>query len=81
MKKKKAFIAVLIIMIVLILIIPISIGPAKDGGTRQYAALTYKVVKWHHLYGEDQLYSKTKVYFFPNNFLSLDDLFERELSQ
>lgn len=78
---KKFFIVILILIIVLVLVIPIPISPAKDGGSRQYAALTYKVVKWHHLYGEDQLYSETKVYFFPYNFLSLDDLFERELSQ
>ena len=79
MKKKKAYIAILIIM--LVLVIPIPVSPARDGGTRTYAALTYKVVQWNHFYGGDQLYSESKIYFFPNNFRSLDDLFESEQSQ
>lgn len=65
-------------MIVLVLVIPAPSSSARDGGTRTYAALTYKVVKWHHFYGDEELYSETKVYFFPSNFLSLDELFARE---
>lgn len=76
MKRK---ILILCTILILILIIPIPIGPAKDGGTRRYDALTYKIVDWNHFYGDGEVFDETKVYFFPDNFLSLDDLIKREL--
>jgi len=78
--KTKKYIAVLILLIVLVLVIPIPTSPMKEGGTRVYAALTYKVVKWHRLYDDGKIYVKTKVYLFPNNYLSIDDLFEKEMN-
>ncbi len=70
---------IIIILAVLILVTPIPTGIAKDGGTRAYTSLTYKIVDWHHLYGyEGEIFDKTKIYFFPDNFKSLDELLEFE---
>ena len=60
-----------------ILVIPIPTGPYRDGGTREYTALTYKIVDWNRLTG-DSTYDKTKVYFFPYNFKSIDSLWYYE---
>ena len=76
--RKRLFIIMLIV--VLILIIPIPTGIARDGGTKTYTALTYKIVKWNHVYGEGEVFNETKVYLFPDNFLSLDDLIKREIN-
>ncbi|MBO5211864.1 MAG: DUF3221 domain-containing protein [Clostridia bacterium] len=73
MKKKTAII--LIIIGLLILFTPIPTGVYKDGGTKVYSALTYKIVKWNRFAGVGK-YSKTKVYIFPNNFKSIDALWE-----
>ena len=48
MKKKRLIIGA--IAILLLLIIPIPTGVLKDGGTRTYTALTYKLVRWNHLH-------------------------------
>ena len=77
---KKAII-LLIVLVVLVLIIPIPVSPAKDGGTREYKALTYKIVKWNAYYenqGKMERYTETKVYLFPKNFLPLGELFKLE---
>ena len=63
--------------VLLLLLIPIPTGTYKDGGTKTYAALTYKIVDWNHMY-DDSVYNNTKVYPFPMNFMSLNSLWERE---
>ncbi len=75
MKKKKWIL--IVVLILLILIIPIPTGVYKDGGTRVYSALTYKIVDWNRLTGYST-YNKTKVYFFPYNFKSIDGLWYKE---
>lgn len=75
---KKRFI-IIIIAVALILFVPIPTGRYNDGGTKEYTALTYKIVKWHSLSGaEGEYYIKTRVYPFPLNFRSIDALWERE---
>lgn len=75
---KKRFI-IIIIAAALILFVPIPSGQYNDGGTKEYTALTYKIVKWHSLSGaEGEYYIKTRVYPFPLNFRSIDALWERE---
>ncbi len=74
MKKK---ILIISIIVLLFLIIPVPSGVYKDGGTRTYTSLTYKIVDWNHLYGSGH-YDKTKIYPFPMNFMSLDSLLSRE---
>ena len=71
--KKKIWIPILVVVILAILFVPIPTGVYKDGGTREYTALTYKIVDWNRLTG-DSTYDETKVYFFPNNFKSIDRL-------
>lgn len=73
--KKKVIVTVALILAALF--VPLPNGPYKDGGTRQYAALTYKIVDWNRqtAYG---VYDTTKVYWFPNNFRTIDQLFAGE---
>ena len=65
-------------MILLFLIIPIPGGRYRDGGTKEYKALTYKIVVWNRLLGEGSTCHKTSVFWFPNNFKSIDELWELE---
>lgn len=87
--KKKAIAAVSlsVVIILLILFLPIRTGLCKDGGTRVYSALTYKVVVWNRLLeetkedgsaGELQTYHKTSVFWFPDNRKSIDELWRIE---
>ena len=75
--KKKKWIPIVIIVFLIILVIPIPSGVYEDGGTRAYTALTYKIVDWNRLTG-DSTYDKTKVYLFPDNFKSIDELWLAE---
>ncbi len=77
MKKKVCIIMLLVIALLGILFIPIPAGHCKDGGTRVYSALTYKIVKWHRL-TDDGVYEQTRVYFLPRNRQSIDELWELE---
>ena len=81
MKKR---IRILCIILVLILVIPMPISPLKDGGTREFVALTYKVVIYRHLYGEGEGYKQykaVKVYLFPDNFTDIGELIDREMEK
>ena len=74
--KKKVWITVAVILLA-ILFVPIPTGTYKDGGTKEYTALTYKIVDWHRMTG-DTIYNETRVYFFPYNFKSIDGLWYYE---
>ena len=75
--KKKIWIPIVIVVLLAILVIPIPTGVCNDGGTREYTALTYKIVDWNRLTG-DTTYDETRVYFFPYNFKSIDGLWYYE---
>lgn len=76
--KKKIWIPIIVSVVLLaILFVPIPNGQMKDGGTRVYSALTYKIVDWNRLYN-DGMYSATKVYFGADAWKSIDDLFAKE---
>ena len=75
--KKKIWIPILVVVVLAILFTPIPTGVYKDGGTREYTSLTYKIVDWNRLTG-DTTYDETKVYFFPYNFKSVGDLWYYE---
>jgi len=75
--KKKIWIPILVVVVLAILFTPIPTGVYKDGGTREYTSLTYKIVDWNRLTG-DTTYDETKVYFFPYNFKSIDGLWYYE---
>lgn len=72
MKKKKWIIAAVIGLI--ILVVPFYSQAYKDGGTRTYTALTYKIVDFNKLLGDGEIYDETKFYPFPLNFMSDDFL-------
>ena len=61
--KKKVIIPVIIALVLAILFVPIPTGVYKDGGTREYSALTYKIVKWNRL-TEAGTYNKTRLLGF-----------------
>lgn len=76
MKKKTK---IIVILLILILFTPIPTGIYKDGGTRVYSAVTYKIVDWNRLYGaEAEIYSKVRVYPFPLNLRSIGALWDME---
>ena len=88
MKKKTVIIAAIVLFIfILILFLPIPRGTYRDGGTKDYRALTYRIVVWNRLTdrtGEDGAaeviftYHKTSVYWFPENLKSIDELWKAE---
>ncbi len=75
--KKKILLIILAAVLVAALFVPVPKGVYKDGGTREYAALTYKIVDWNRI-SADGVYEATRVYWFPNNFKSIDDLWAYE---
>ena len=76
--KKKIWVPIVIVVLLAVLFIPIPSGVYKDGGTKEYTALTYKIVDWNRMVGADSIYDATGVYFFPNNFKSIDSLWYYE---
>ena len=77
MKKK----LLLFVALILILFTPVPSPVYKDGGTRAYTALTYKIVRWQRLQNNGEIFKKTKVYPIPLNFLTVDELWEKELEE
>ena len=67
-----------ILAVLLVLFVPIPKGSYDDGGTREYESLTYKIVRWSRFIGEDDIYSKTRIYFFPEKNKSIDELWDKE---
>lgn len=86
MKKRIITIAVILLALI-ILYLPIPHGTYRDGGTKDYTALTYRIVVWNRLTdeietdapaGEIGKYHKRSVYWFPDNFKSIDELWKIE---
>ncbi len=76
--KKKIFITVAILFVILaVLFVPIPRGIYKDGGTREYVALTYKIVDWNKI-TDDGLYENTRVYFGEDRWQGIDLLWLEE---
>ena len=78
MKKKIIIPIVALVILLAVLFVPIPTGVLRDGGTREFRALTYKIVSWNRLYGED-VYKATKVYFGADAGKSADELFAIEV--
>ena len=76
MKKK-----LLLLIPLILLFTPVPSPVYKDGGTRAYTALTYKIVRWQRLQNNGEIFKKTKVYPVPLNFLTVDALWEKELEK
>lgn len=74
--KKQSWIVILVIVLA-VLCIPIPFSAHRDGGTREYKALAYKIVDWNRLV-ENGIYEKTRVYLFPENLKHIDELWAYE---
>lgn len=75
---KKILLAILAVL--LILLTPIPAGTLKDGGTKVYRSLTYKLVVWNRLQGgAGGIFHKVTLYFPPEAGLSVDELWQIEL--
>ena len=77
MKKK---ILIICAILLLILVVPIPTARMKDGGSKEYIALTYKIIAWHHDCG-DKFFEKTCIYFFLDNRLPVGELLDREMQK
>jgi nitrogen fixation-related uncharacterized protein len=81
-KSKKRIIAIVIAAVVLIaLFVPFRSGTYDDGGTRDWQALAYRIVKWNKEILPDgeteaRIYSAARVYWFPRNFYPIALLWE-----
>lgn len=76
--KKRIWIPIaLSVLLLALLFVPIPTGQMKDGGTKVYSALTYKIVKYNRLY-EDGRFTSDRVYFGANAWKSVDELFAIE---
>lgn len=80
MKQKLVIIATVtavVLAVLAVLVVPFRTDVCDDGGTKDYRALTYRLVKWKHI-TDDGYYEKTRVYFFGDISKSIDELWERE---
>ena len=77
MKKKVLLTILATVLLLAVFFAPIPKSPYRDGGTREYCALTYKIVDWNRL-TTDGVYDATKIYWFPDNFKSTDELWAEE---
>ncbi len=76
---KKTIIIVLSIVILLaVLVVPLPSNPYKDG-TTVYTALTYRIINWKKYSDSYKPYENTSVYFIPDNFASIDTLWQKEM--
>ena len=88
MKKWAGLFAVFAIVLVLVLFLPIPQGTYDDGGTRDYNALTYKIVAWNRIMVEPDengearhgTYHNTSVYWYPDNHKTIDELWQMEMA-
>ena len=70
-RKKKV---IIIIIILLILFFPIPKGTLDDG-SRVYAALTYKLIKWTYIKDDKSIgWNKAAIYWFPKNYKNINEL-------
>ncbi len=88
---KKLFILLFGIGVILIvLIFPFSYSSYDDGGTREYKALTYKIIAWNALVAETDenggfighsIYKNTSVFRYPDNQKSIGELWQMEMNK
>ena len=77
MKKKMWIPVIAVIALLVILFIPIPRGSLDDGGTRDYIALTYRIVDWNRIYA-DGVYEKAQIYFGADRNKTIDELWQQE---
>ena len=80
MKKKKWIPIVAVVLLLAILFVPIPQGAYDDGGTREWIALTYKIVDWNRIY-TGGIYDEIRFYGPADRNKSIGELWERERPQ
>ncbi len=76
--KKKIWIPIVILFLLLaILFVPIPQESYDDGGTREWTALTYKLVDWNRIY-DGGTFDETRIYFGSDRRKSIDALWSME---
>ena len=78
MKKKSIFIALLVVLVLFLMFFPFYHGTYEDGGTRDYQAMTYRIIVWNRLLSHHGKYHKTSVYWFADTFKPIEELWEIE---
>lgn len=82
MKKRIIIGIIVVVLLVLFLPVPNPKGRVEDGGTRDYCALTYKIVVWNKIIADSEngfsTYHKTSVFWIPDNFKNIDELWKIE---
>ena len=68
---KKKWWILIIILVAIVLVFPIK-RVANDGGTVEYSAVLYKIIKWNRIRMYEENKTGTEVYFFPKNLHSLE---------
>lgn len=90
--KKKIWIPIVVSVILLAaLFIPLPVAPYRDGGTREYVAVTYKIVVWNRNVSRSYdneagqrvempigAYHRTAIYWFADSRKTIDELWEME---
>ena len=77
-KKIRIGIGILVAIVLVLLFVPLKRRTVEDGGTVVYHAVAYDIVVWHVRDSEGNVGNKTCVYWFPNNFKSIDELRKKE---
>ena len=76
--KKIIYISLSVVLVFVIMFVPFRKTEYDDGGTVEYVALTYKVVKWkRYMTHGGPIYESTRVYWFENK-KPISELWERE---
>lgn len=75
--KKISIVVIVVVLILGVLVIPFRINTMNDGGSKEYRALTYRIVHWNCLTDEG-IYEKTRLYFFGDISKPIDELWARE---
>lgn len=79
LKNKVRTLFVIFLIFVVVLFLPTSFKSYDDGGTREYQALTYKIVKWNRLLGNtENIYHHTSVYWLSDSQKLIDELWKSE---
>ena len=80
--KKKIWISIATVFVLLaVLFTPIPKGSYDDGGTREYLALTYKIVAWHRIMSSNEFYKNTSIYFGADRNKCIDELWDLEYKE
>lgn len=82
--KKAKWATVILILISMVLFFPIPMCRSEDSGAIVYSALTYRIIKWDKYavftstgLGKPEHYKVTSLYFFPDNFKSVEELWNK----